>query len=277
MLVDRFPAFRQRICERDIFSIGLVIQLIVPRAVYSPPGGMCRDLVAEFLGPEKKVAPLVQELQKTHSTDKRKMQEELVKLYQREGVNPLSGCLPILAQIPVFFAMYKVINVAIEMRHAPFFGWIKDLSAPDPTSIFNLYGALPYDLPAWLQIGVWPSLMFVLIMIQVRLSPPPQDKMFLVFFNYYYPVVVSFIMARFAAGLVIYWAFSSFLSIAQQVFIMRSQGVPIHLFERLSGRVDKNEQVPVVDVLEAEMGEAGSVEPKLPDQVKPKKNKKKKK
>jgi YidC/Oxa1 family membrane protein insertase len=180
----------------------------------------------------KKVSPQIQELQKTYAGDKKKMQEELVKLYTKEKVNPVSGCLPILAQIPIFFAMYKVISVAIEMRHAPFFGWIQDLTAPDPTSIFNLFGLLPFDVHSWLHFGIWPCVLLVCIMIQVRLSPPPTDKMMLVFFNYYYPVLVSFIMAKFAAGLVIYWAFSAFLSIAQQIIIMRSMDVPVHLFER---------------------------------------------
>lgn len=179
----------------------------------------------------KVVAPQVQALQKTYAHDRRKMQEELVKLYTREKVNPLSGCLPVVAQIPIFFAIYKVLNVAIEMRHAPFFGWIQDLTAPDPTSVFNLYGLLSWTPPEFLHFGVWPTLLFVLIMLQVRLSPPQSDKMMMVFFNYYYPVVVSFMMAKFAAGLVIYWCCSSFLSLAQQIFIMHRHGVDIHLFQ----------------------------------------------
>lgn len=187
----------------------------------------------------KKVQPQIQELQKQYIHDKKKMQEELVKLYTKEKVNPVSGCLPILAQIPIFFAMYKVINVAIEMRHAPFFGWIKDLSAPDPTSILNLYGLLPYDVHNWFHFGVWPSVLFVLIMIQVRLSPPPPDKMMKVFFSYYYPVVVCFVMAKFAAGLVIYWGFSALLSVVQQIVIMRSSGVPVHLFESIKSKKAK--------------------------------------
>lgn len=191
----------------------------------------------------KKVQPQIQELQKTYLHDKKKMQEELVKLYTKEKVNPLSGCLPVLAQIPIFFAMYKVISVAIEMRHASF-GWIKDLTAPDPTSILNLYGLLPYDVHSFFHFGVWPSVLFVLIMIQVRLSPPPQDKMMFIFFNYYYPVVVCFVMSKFAAGLVIYWSFSAFLSIVQQIVIMRSVGAEVHLFERIK------KKKPVVPVTE---------------------------
>jgi YidC/Oxa1 family membrane protein insertase len=199
----------------------------------------------------KKVAPQVKELQQTYIKDKQKMQEELVKLYQKEKVNPLSGCLPILAQIPIFFAMYKVINVAIEMRHAPFVGWIHDLAAPDPTSLFNLFGLLPYDVPSLLNFGVWPCVLFALIMVQVRLSPPPPDPMMKLFFAYYYPVLIAFTMAHFAAGLVIYWATSSFLSLVQQVAIMRMQGVPIHLFgeveEPASGEPIEGKAVEVVE------------------------------
>lgn len=190
----------------------------------------------------KKVAPQIQELQKKYVSDKQKMQEELVKLYQKEKVNPLSGCLPILAQIPIFFAMYKVISVAIEMRHAPFFGWIKDLSAPDPTSILNLFGLLPYDVHSFFHFGIWPTLLLVMIMLQVRMSPPPTDAFMRIFFSYYYPLVVCFIMSKFAAGLVIYWSFSAFLSIVQQMVIMRSMGVPIHLFERFKKDGDKQDK-----------------------------------
>ncbi len=187
----------------------------------------------------KLVQPQIQEIQKLYAHDKRKMQEELVKLYTKEKVNPVSGCLPVLAQIPIFFAMYKVISVAIEMRHAPFFSWIRDLTAPDPTSVLNLYGLLPYDVHQFFHFGIWPSVLFILIMIQVRLNPPPADKMMQVFFNYYYPVMVCFVMSKFAAGLVIYWSFSAFLSIVQQVVIMRSVGTPVHLFERIKGHTKK--------------------------------------
>lgn len=181
----------------------------------------------------KVVGPQIQEIQKTYANDRPKMQEELVKLYSKEKVNPVSGCLPILVQIPIFFAMYKVISVSIDMRHAPFFGWIHDLTAPDPTSLFNLFGLVPYDLPVFLHFGAWPFFLFIMIMIQTRLSPPPPDRMMHIFFHYYYPIMIAFVMAKFASGLVIYWAFSAFLSVAQQMLIMYRMNVPIHLFERV--------------------------------------------
>jgi YidC/Oxa1 family membrane protein insertase len=210
------------------FGVAILLLTLILRIAVFPLANTSFKSFAKM----KKVSPQIQELQKNYAHDKKKMQEELVKLYTREKVNPVSGCLPILAQIPIFFAMYKVISVAIEMRHAPFFGWIQDLTAPDPTSILNLFGLLPFDVHSFFHFGIWPCVLFVLIMLQVRLSPPPQDRMMQIFFNYYYPVIVCFIMAKFAAGLVIYWAFSAFLSIAQQIIIMRSMDVPVHLFER---------------------------------------------
>lgn len=209
------------------FGVAILALTLILRLAVFPLANISFKSFAKM----KKVSPQIQELQKTYAHDKKKMQEELVKLYSKEKVNPVSGCLPILAQIPIFFAMYKVISVAIEMRHAPFFGWIADLTAPDPTSILNLFGLLPFDVHSFFHFGIWPCFLFVMIMLQVRLSPPPQDKMMVIFFNYYYPVIVCFIMAKFAAGLVIYWAFSAFLSIVQQIVIMRSMDVPVHLFE----------------------------------------------
>lgn len=227
----------------------------------------------------KLVGPQVQELQKTYAADKHRLQQELVKLYQKEKVNPLSGCLPIFAQIPIFFAIYKVINVSIEMRHAPFFGWIQDLSAPDPTSIINLYGALPFDVHSWFHFGVYPTLLFIMIMLQVRLSPPPPDRMMYIFFSYYYPVIVCYTMSKFAAGLVIYWAFSAFLSISQQIFIMRSLNVPIHFFDNLPWAKKKQEARAIATVIAEDVIDAVDPvdqppEPDLPDRVQPKNKKK---
>ncbi|MEQ9575008.1 MAG: membrane protein insertase YidC, partial [Rhodospirillales bacterium] len=143
---------------------------------------------------------------------------------KREGANPASGCLPILLQIPVFFALYKVLFVSIEMRHAPFYGWIHDLSAADPTSLFNLFGLIPWGPPDFLMIGVWPLLMGISMFLQQKLNPQPTDPiqarimMFL-------PVVFTFLLATFPAGLVIYWTWNNLLSIAQQWVIMRKMGV----------------------------------------------------
>ena len=202
----------------------LILTFIIRMAVFP-----LTNLSYRSFAKMKKVAPQINALREKCGDDRAQLQKEIVELYQREGVNPLAGCFPILLQIPIFFALYKVFFTTIEIRHQPFFGWIKDLSAPDPTSIFNLFGLLPIDLPPFLHVGVWPCLMLVGMLIQKRLNPPPQDKIQRDMMNFF-PFIMTFIMASFAAGLVIYWTFSAFLSIAQQIFIMRSLSVPIHLF-----------------------------------------------
>jgi YidC/Oxa1 family membrane protein insertase len=147
-------------------------------------------------------------------------------LYKREKVNPASGCLPIVIQIPVFFALYKVLFVTIEMRQAPFFGWIKDLSAPDPTTVFNLFGLIPWTPPELLHIGAWPLIMGVTMFLQQKLNPQPADpiqaKMFLLM-----PIFFTVLLAQFSAGLVIYWAWNNLLSILQQWVIMKRMGVKV--------------------------------------------------
>ena len=141
-------------------------------------------------------------------------------LYKKEKVNPMSGCLPILVQIPVFFALYKVLFVTIEMRQMPFFGWIQDLSERDPTSLFNLFGLLPYDVPSFLMIGAWPIAMGVSMFIQQKLNPAPTDPMQAKIFMFF-PLFLTVILAPFPAGLVIYWTVNNILTMAQQVFIMK--------------------------------------------------------
>jgi YidC/Oxa1 family membrane protein insertase len=147
----------------------------------------------------------------------------MMALYKRVGANPLAGCLPIVIQIPVFFSLYKVLFVTIEMRHAPFYGWIHDLSAPDPTSFANLFGLLPFAVPAFLMIGAWPIIMGLTMFLQQKLNPQPVDpvqaRMFMVL-----PVVFTYMLAHFPAGLVIYWAWNNTLSIAQQWLIMHRAG-----------------------------------------------------
>ncbi len=174
----------------------------------------------------KLLAPQMQELKERYKDDPTKMQQEIMALYRREKVNPVSGCLPILLQIPVFFALYKVLFVTIEMRHAPFFGWIKDLSAPDPTNIFNLFGLIPFDptvipiIGPFLHLGIWPLFMGVTMYLQQKLNPAPPDpiqqKVFMLM-----PFIFTFMLASFPAGLVIYWSWNNILSIAQQWLIMR--------------------------------------------------------
>lgn len=172
----------------------------------------------------KKLQPKMVKLREQYSEDKVKLNQEMMGLYKREKVNPASGCLPILVQIPVFFALYKVLFVTIEMRHAPFFGWIQDLSAPDPTSLFNLFGLIPWTPPDFLMIGIWPLIMGASMYLQQKLNPQPADpiqaKVFL-----FMPLFFTFLLANFPAGLVIYWAWNNTLSILQQWVIMRRMGI----------------------------------------------------
>ena len=172
----------------------------------------------------KKLQPKILQLRERHGDDKMKMNQEMMDLYKKEKVNPASGCLPILIQIPVFFALYKVLFVTIEMRHAPFFGWISDLSAPDPTSMFNLFGIIPWTPPEFLMIGVWPLIMGATMYLQQKLNPQPADPMQAKIFMFL-PLFFTFLLARFPAGLVIYWAWNNLLSILQQWVIMRRMGL----------------------------------------------------
>lgn len=186
----------------------------------------------------KKVQPKMEEIKQKHGDDRQAMQKAMMELYKKEKVNPVAGCWPVLLQIPVFFALYKVLYVTIEMRHAPFFGWIQDLSAPDPTTIFNLFGLIPFDPPTFLMIGVWPLLMGITMFLQMRMNPTPPDPTQAMIFNWM-PVIFTFMLATFPAGLVIYWAWNNFLSILQQGVIMKRQGVKIELWDNLINMIKK--------------------------------------
>jgi len=168
----------------------------------------------------KALQPEMARLKDLHKDDKMKLQQEMMALYKKEKVNPMSGCLPILVQIPVFFALYKVLFVTIEMRQMPFFGWIQDLSERDPTSLFNLFGLLPYDVPSFLMIGAWPIAMGISMFIQQKLNPAPTDPMQAKIFMFF-PLFLTVILAPFPAGLVIYWTVNNILTMAQQLFIMK--------------------------------------------------------
>ncbi len=168
----------------------------------------------------KALQPEMIRLKELHKDDKMKLQQSMMALYKKEKVNPMSGCLPILVQIPVFFALYKVLFVTIEMRQMPFYGWIQDLSERDPTSIFNLFGLLPYDVPSFLVIGAWPVAMGVSMWIQQKLNPAPTDAMQAKIFMFF-PLFLTIILAPFPSGLVIYWTVNNILTMAQQVFIMK--------------------------------------------------------
>ena len=192
----------------------------------------------------KKLQPELERIKERYGEDRMRMQQAMMELYKKEKVNPASGCLPILVQVPVFFALYKVLFVTIEMRHAPFFGWIKDLSAPDPTSVFNLFGLIPFD-PAhvpvighFLMIGAWPIIMGITMWVQMKLNPAPPDPVQQKVFTWM-PVIFTFLLASFPAGLVIYWAWNNLLSVIQQAFIMHRQGVEIPLLENLGFKNNK--------------------------------------
>ncbi|WP_334149677.1 membrane protein insertase YidC, partial [Hyphomicrobium sp.] len=180
----------------------------------------------------KKLQPQMEQLRERYKDDKAKQQQELMALYQKEKINPLAGCLPILVQIPVFFALYKVLFVSIDMRHAPFFGWIRDLSAADPTSIFNLFGLLPFAVPEFLHIGAWPIIMGLTMWVQMQLNPPQPDPIQQQIFSFM-PLLFTFLLAAFPAGLVIYWAWNNVLSIAQQSYISHKQGADFHLLDNI--------------------------------------------
>ena len=177
----------------------------------------------------KTVQPKMAEIKERYAADQQKQQQAMMELYKKEKINPLAGCLPILPQIPIFFALYQILFNSLEMRHAPFFGWIRDLAAPDPTSMWNIFGLLPYDPSGWpilggmLAIGAWPIIMGVTMYAQQALNPPPPDPMQAKIFAFL-PFVFTIILAPFAAGLVIYWAWNNFLTVIQQYVIMRRHG-----------------------------------------------------
>ena len=201
----------------------------------------------------KALQPEMEKIKEHAGDDRMKMQQEVMALYKREKVNPAAGCLPILLQIPIFFSLYKVIFVTIELRHAPFFGWIRDLSAPDPTSILNLFGLLPWAAPgpgtilAIISIGVWPILLGISMWLQQKLNPTPTDKTQAMIFAWM-PWIFMFMLGSFASGLVIYWVANNIITFAQQYTIMRSQGVEPNvlgnIFSALKRRGRRTDGVP---------------------------------
>ncbi|MDX5361122.1 MAG: membrane protein insertase YidC [Alphaproteobacteria bacterium] len=207
------------------FGVAILLLTVLVKLLFFPLANKSYVAMSKM----KKLQPEMLKIRDRYAEDKMKQQQAMMELYKTEKVNPLAGCLPILVQIPVFFALYKVLFVTIEMRHAPFFGWIQDLSAPDPTTIFNLFGLIPWDPPTFLMIGVWPLLMGITMFVQQRLNPPPADptqaKVFL-----FLPVIFTFVLAPFAAGLVIYWTWNNLLSIIQQGVIMKRMGVPLEFY-----------------------------------------------
>ncbi len=198
------------------FGIAIILITVCIRIVFFPLANYSFRSMAKM----KVLQPEMTRLKELHKDDKMKLQQETMALYKKEKVNPVSGCLPVFIQIPFFFAIYKVLFVTLEMRHQPFFGWIKDLSERDPTSIFNLFGLIPWDPPSFLIIGVWPCLMGLSMYIQQKLNPAPPDPIQAKIFMFF-PLFLTVILAPFPSGLVIYWTFNNILTMAQQVIIMK--------------------------------------------------------
>jgi len=211
------------------FGLAILATTVIVKAIFFPLANKSYASMANM----KKVQPKMLEIREKYADDKMKQQQAMMELYKTEKINPLAGCWPVLIQIPVFFALYKVLYITIEMRHAPFFGWIRDLAAPDPTSLFNLFGLLPYAVPEYLHIGVWPLIMGITMFLQMRMNPTPPDPTQAMIFTWM-PVIFTFMLASFPAGLVIYWAWNNSLSILQQGVIMKRQGAKIELWDNLA-------------------------------------------
>jgi len=205
------------------FGIAIVIITIGIRLIFFPLANYSFRSMAKM----KAVQPEMTRLKELHKEDKVKLQQEMMALYRKEKINPASGCLPILIQIPFFFAIYKMLFISLEMRHQPFFGWIKDLSDKDPTSIFNLFGLIPWDPPSFLIIGIWPILMGASMWVQQKLNPAPSDPIQAKIFAFF-PIFLTIILASFPSGLVVYWTINNILTIAQQWVIMKQTKVKTH-------------------------------------------------
>jgi len=216
------------------FGIAILIVTVIIKLVFLPLANKSYASMAKM----KTVQPLVQKLREQYPDDKAKQQQEMMAIYKREKINPVAGCLPIAIQIPVFYALYATLVTTIEMRHAPFFGWIRDLSAPDPTNVFTLFGLIPWDptvLPvigSFLHVGLWPLIMGVTMWAQMKVNPPPPDPAQRVMFAWM-PVIFTFMLAGFSAGLVIYWAWNNTLSVMQQSFIMSRHGAKVELWSNV--------------------------------------------
>ena len=198
------------------FGIAIVLITLAIRIVFFPLANYSFRSMAKM----KALQPEMVRLKELHKEDKVKLQQEMMALYRKEKINPASGCLPILIQIPFFFAIYKMLFISLEMRHQPFFGWIQDLSSKDPTTIFNLFGLIPWDPPGFLIIGIWPILMGLTMYLQQKLNPAPADPIQAKIFAFF-PLFLTIILAPFPSGLVVYWTVNNVLTIAQQWVIMR--------------------------------------------------------
>jgi YidC/Oxa1 family membrane protein insertase len=218
------------------FGIAILLVTVLVKTLFFPLANKSYASMAKM----KSVQPQLAALKERFPDDRQKQQQEMMEIYRKEKINPIAGCLPVALQIPVFFSLYKVLFVTIEMRHAPFYGWIKDLSAPDPTTIFNLFGLIPFDpvallgphVGAYLMLGVWPIIMGITMWFQMKLNPTPPDPTQKMIFDWM-PLIFTFMLAGFPAGLVIYWAWNNLLSVLQQSYIMRKNGVKVELFDNI--------------------------------------------
>ena len=216
------------------FGIAILIVTVLVKLLFFPLANKSYASMAKM----KAVQPEMTMIRERYADDKMKQQQAMMELYKKEKINPIAGCLPIAMQIPVFFSLYKVLFITIEMRHAPFYGWIKDLSAPDPTNMFTLFGLIPFDptvLPlvgSYLHLGIWPLIMGITMWVQMKLNPPPPDPTQQMIFNWM-PLIFTFMLGSFPAGLVIYWAWNNTLSVLQQSVIMHRNGAKIELFDNL--------------------------------------------
>lgn len=212
------------------FGLAILAVTVIVKAIFFPLASRSYASMAAM----RRVQPEMKSIQERFKEDRTAQQQAMMELYKREKINPLSGCWPVLIQIPVFFSLYTVLFITIEMRHAPFFGWIQDLAAPDPTNIFTLFGLIPWNptaLPViggFLALGIWPLIMGVTMWVQMKLNPPPPDPTQAMIFNWM-PVIFTFMLGTFPAGLVIYWAWNNFLSVTQQWFIMKRHGAEVDL------------------------------------------------
>ncbi len=213
------------------FGLAMLALTVIVKVVFFPLANRSYASMAAM----RRVAPEMKSIQERFKEDRAAQQQAMMELYKREKINPLSGCWPVLVQIPVFFALYTVIFISLEMRHAPFFGWVQDLAAQDPTNIFTLFGLIPWTPTAlpiiggFLHLGIWPLIMGLTMWVQMRLNPPPPDPTQAAIFNWM-PVIFTFMLGTFPAGLVIYWSWNNFLSILQQYFIMKRHGADVDLF-----------------------------------------------
>ncbi len=218
------------------FGIAILIVTVCVKILFFPLANKSYASMAKM----KAVQPQMAMIKERFANDKMKQQQEMMELYKKEQINPIAGCLPIAIQIPVFFSLYKVLFITIEMRHAPFYGWIHDLSAQDPTNIFTLGGLIPFDpaiipvIGGFLHLGFWPAIMGVTMWVQMKLNPAPPDPTQQMIFNWM-PLIFTFMLAKFPAGLVIYWAWNNSLSCTQQSIIMHRHGAKIQLWDNLKG------------------------------------------